>query len=118
MTPYVPRTTAANSIGPREASACFRKNATTAPAAADPHSWATNGAVSPVWPMRRFNRLRSSSISTHPAMPAEAVKPAAPHIGASPNARGSGIAKAYPSIVVSTTRTIANRSGVFVSRSA
>src|SRR6476661_3722683 len=74
---------------------------------ADVHSLATYEAGSPVWPIRAFSVDRSSSISTHPATPADAVNPAAPHVVARPSARGSGIAHRYPSTVVSTTRTIA-----------
>ena len=36
--------------------------------------------ASPVRPMRAFSVARSSSISTQPAMPADAVSPAAPHV--------------------------------------
>ena len=42
--------------------------------------------------MRAFSVRRSSSISTQPATPADAVSPAAPHRGAMPSHRGSGIA--------------------------
>ena len=47
----------------------------------------------PSRPIRRLSDDRSISISTHPAMPADAVSPAAPHIGSSPSHRGSGIAR-------------------------
>ena len=48
----------------------------------------------PAW--RAFIVLRKSSISTHPAIPADEVRPAAPHTCAMPSRRGSGMAKRYP----------------------
>src|SRR5216683_7057599 len=87
--------------------ASFDPHATAAATPAEPHSLARYGTGRPVRPMRAFNVARSSSISTQPAIPADAVRPAAPHAGGSPSHRGSGIAHTYPSTVVSTTRTIA-----------
>jgi hypothetical protein len=72
----------------------------------------------PVTPIRVFKVARNINISTHPARPAEAVSPAAPQDGATPSHRGSGNANRYPRTVVSTTRTIAYRKGVDVSRKA
>jgi hypothetical protein len=74
---------------------------------ADPQSFATYPAGSPVAPIRTFSVRRSISISTQPANPADAVSPAAPHTLEIPSHRGRGIAKTYPSTVVNTTRTIA-----------
>jgi len=70
----------------------FTIQATAALAPAANHSWITNPAASPVRPIRAFSLRRSISISTQPAMPAEAVSPAAPQIGGTPSERGKGMA--------------------------
>ena len=72
--------------------ASFDPHATAAAMLAAPHSLARYAAGRPVRPMRAFNVARSSSISTQPAIPADEVRPAAPHAGGTPSSRGNGIA--------------------------
>src|SRR6185503_8188002 len=106
-TPYGARTTIAVITGWTGGSASLAIQAAAAAPAADAHSFATYRAGSPVRPMRAFSFARSSSISAQPAIPADAVSPAAPHSAGTPNAIGNGTANRYPSTVVSATRTSA-----------
>ena len=55
-------------------------HATAAPARAASKSLSTRLVGSPVFPMRAFNVRRNRTISSQPAIPADAVKPTAPQI--------------------------------------
>src|SRR5206468_922681 len=91
--PYAPRTALAVTIGWSDGSASLIAHPPAAPSAAPVQSRPTYDSGRPVDPIRRLSDRRSSSISTHPATPAEAVSPAAPHIALIPSHRGSGIAQ-------------------------
>ena len=71
------------------------------------HNRAMWDGATPVEPMRRLMLARSSANSIQPAIPAEAVRPAAPHSRARPIRGGTITAKTYPSVVTATRRTIA-----------
>src|SRR6476619_7655216 len=78
--PYGPRISIAARIGCDTGRAIFTAHAAAAPSAAAVQSFAVYSTGSPVLPIRALRVDRSSSISTHPAIPADAVSPAAPHI--------------------------------------
>src|SRR5215831_6906415 len=71
------------------------------------HSFDTYDDASPVFPILRFRVRLNIRNSTQPAMPAEAVRPAAPHLRSIPISLGNGIANRKPSAEVRRTRTIA-----------
>src|SRR5206468_2214283 len=79
--PYGPRTSIAVMIGCNGGRLSLTAHAATAPAAAAAHSFTTYSDGRLVCPMRAFSLRRRRSISTQPATPAEAVSPAAPHMG-------------------------------------
>src|SRR5207302_6968051 len=122
-TPNAPNTAAAlSSAARREAGRPANRNRTPIPAAPAPraaaHSRTSSPAGTSALPTRREIPRRSSANSTHPATPAEAVRPTAPSLGSRCSARGNQRPQKTPRPAVSTTRTAAYLSGVRVSRSA
>src|SRR5262245_39850588 len=92
IAPNGPRTKTAVITGCSAGIASFTPQPAAAPAAAQVQSFATYDAARPVRPMRALSAARSRYISTQPAAPADAVRPAAPHTGSTPSQCGTGIA--------------------------